>query len=515
MSKTLKEKYGQSSVKNSEPINSKTLTEQRKAELRETLQLIEESVDPRFKKFLLEGFDAAEAQQIVNELDKISALATKYKADELNRAAKEAEKIARKLVGLEGKGSQWLAKSLGKLTKGLLPRIKDVFDFTGLVTQGLKGIAPALKLTVGREMEAKDKSAASLADVLKFNQRDSTKKAMKQAFMPDGFFASLKGVPFLNVDKLIDQLIRNNSFNELVGIKPPTKVAFSKEDYKELQKGLKGDNEQLKNFLAALSGKDDAKETPEGQEASGSQEKTKEIEDNIARARIHKDAINKILKDARDMGVKWDKDYIREIILDVAKDMGIKVEFTPAGKISVSKSKDRGASSVLLNLMARARSRLTNEYKKLTGTNLSDTEELRSTVADVNKKHEQVRKKIAELTGLTGKELAAAIEDRIFKVGKSLNLNVSRGKDRVYVSGGDKIGNIQTVGIILDAILKPSTPLKVASDTSDNKPDPSVVPPVKTPAVQNIGGRLVSEPAMVEPGRPLAAGRKRKKRRIK
>ena len=507
MSKTLKEKYEQSSVKNSEPINSKTLTEQRKAELRKTLQLIEESVDPRFKKFLLEGFDAAEAQQIVSELDKIGALATKYKADELSRAAKEAEKIARKLVGLEGKGSQWLAKSLGKLTKGLLPRIKDVFDFTGLVTQGLKGIAPALKLTVGREMEAKDKSAASLADVLKFNQRDSTKKAMKQAFMPDGFFASLKGVPFLNVDKLIDQLIRNNSFNELVGIKPPTKVAFSKEDYKELQKGLKGDNEQLKNFLAALSGKDDAKETPETPE---------EIEDNIARARIHKDAIKKILKDARDMGVKfWDGDYFRKIILDVAKDMGIKAEFTPAGKINVSKSNNLGASAVLRNLMARARAHLLDEYKKLAGEELSDAEGIREAVADVSKKYEQVRKKIAEFTGLTGKELAAAIEDQIFNFGKSLNLNVSRGKDRVYVSGGDKIGNIQTVGIILDAILKPSAPPKAANDTSDNKPDPSVVPPVKTPAVQNIGGRLVSQPAMVEPGRPLAAGRKRKKRRIK
>lgn len=504
MSNLLKEKYKLTSAKKTNTV----VLEEKKAQLRKTLGVIEESVDPRFKKFLLEGFDTAEAQQIVDELDKISAIATKYKADELSRAAKEAGKIARKLVGLEGKGSQWLAKSLGKLTKGLLPRIKDVFDFTGLVTQGLKGIGPALKLTVGREMEPSDKSAASLADVLKFNQRDSTKKAMKQAFMPDGFFASLKGAPFLNVDKLVDQLIRNNSFNELVGIKPPAKAAFSKEDYKELQKGLKGDSEQLKNFLGALSGKDGEKETPEGQEASGTQEKTKEIEDNVARAKIHKDAINKILKDARDMGVKWDKDYIREIILDVAKDMGVKVEFTPAGKISVSKSKDLGASSVLLNLMVKARARLTNEYKKLTGIKLPDAEELRSTVADVNKKHEQVRKKIAASTGLTGKELAAAIEDQIFKIGKSLNLKVSRGKDRVYVSGGDKIGNIQTIGIILDAILKPS---KAANDTKD----PSAVPRVRTPAVRDQDGRLVSEPEFVEPGRPLAAGRRRKKHRIK
>jgi hypothetical protein len=236
----------------------------------------------------------------------------------------------------------------------------------------------------------------------------------------------------------------------------------------------------------------------------------------MERAKIHQDAISKILKGARDKGIKfWDGDYFRKIILDVAKDMGIKVEFTPGGKISVSKSNDLGASAVLRDLMVRVRARLLDEYKKLTGEELSDAEGIRKAVADISKKHEQVRKKIAEFTGLTGKELAAAIEDQIFNFGKSLNLNVSRGKDRVYVPGRDKIEKLQTLGIILDTILKPSAPLKVANDTSDNKPDPSVVPPVKTPGIDVVYGKQVQRPAIVEPGRPLAAGRKRKKRRIK
>ena len=432
MSKTLKEKYRQRSAEEAEHINSCTATKQRKDELRKTLKLIEESVDPRFKKFLLEGFDTAEAEQVVKQLDNIADLATKYKADELNRAAKEAEKVARKLVGLEGKGPQWLAKSLGSLTKGLLPRIKDVFDFTGLVTQGLKGIAPALKLTIGREMEAKDKSADSLADVLKFNQRDSTKKAMKQAFLPSGFFKALKGVPFLNVDKLVDQLIRNNSYNELVGIKAPAKAAFSKEDYQELEKGLKGDNEVLKKFLASIS--------DEEEETVAAPERPAKVNLDLA-----KEASKKIQAIAANAG--WGREYINNALLARAKKLGFKAEIK-SGKFKVQSDGKTPAAQALYIIFMSTEKMLRSRWE-----NMKKQRDRGDAAKVATEQFNKLRDKFAA-TGLSGKELADAIENAIFRKGKELGFNVIRTPDgRVDIEGDDRTAALWELVTIFDDLL--------------------------------------------------------------
>ena len=237
-----------------------TLKEQYKRKsLRNKLKLIDENINPRFRKLMLEAFDPAEADQIVAELDKIEALAKKYKTQELVKAAQEASKIAAKLSGLEGKGSQWLAKSLGKLTKGVMPRMKEVFDFTALITKGFKSLPAALKLSVGKDLDDEGKNNPSLSAALDNETFAAANKAMKSAFEPEGFFASLiKGTPFVNLDDMISQLLMNNSYNDLTAVKAPKSVGFEKEDYQDLIKALKGDTDVLKGFLSGLTGGDDS-----------------------------------------------------------------------------------------------------------------------------------------------------------------------------------------------------------------------------------------------------------------
>jgi len=238
-----------------------TLKEQYKRKsLRNKLKLIDENINPHFRKLMLEAFDPAEADQIVAELDKIEALAKKYKTQELVRAAQEASKIAAKLSGLEGKGSQWLAKSLGKLTKGVMPRMKEVFDFTALITKGFKSLPAALKLSVGKDLDDEGKNNPSLSAALDAGEMFAVaNKAMKSAFEPEGFFASLiKGTPFVNLDDMISQLLMNNSYNDLTAVKAPKSVGFEKEDYQDLVKALKGDTDVLKGFLSGLTGGDDS-----------------------------------------------------------------------------------------------------------------------------------------------------------------------------------------------------------------------------------------------------------------
>jgi hypothetical protein len=237
-----------------------TLKEQYKRKsLRNKLKLIDENINPHFRKLMLEAFDPAEADQIVAELDKIEALAKKYKTQELVRAAQEASKIAAKLSGLEGKGSQWLAKSLGKLTKGIMPRMKEVFDFTAIITKGFKSLPAALKLSVGKDLDDEGKNNPSLSAALDTETFAAANKAMKEAFLPEGFFASLiKGTPFVSLDDMISQLLMNNSYNDLTAVKAPKSVGFEKEDYQDLVKALKGDTDVLKGFLSGLTGGDDS-----------------------------------------------------------------------------------------------------------------------------------------------------------------------------------------------------------------------------------------------------------------
>ena len=237
-----------------------TLKEQYKRKsLRNKLKLIDENINPHFRKLMLEAFDPAEADQIVAELDKIEALAIKYKTQELVRAAQEASKIAAKLSGLEGKGSQWLAKSLGKLTKGIMPRMKEVFDFTAIITKGFKSLPAALKLSVGKDLDDEGKNNPSLSAALDTETFAAANKAMKEAFLPEGFFASLiKGTPFVSLDDMISQLLMNNSYNDLTAVKAPKSVGFEKEDYQDLVKALKGDTDVLKGFLSGLTGGDDS-----------------------------------------------------------------------------------------------------------------------------------------------------------------------------------------------------------------------------------------------------------------
>ena len=235
----------------------RTLKEQyRRKSLRNKLKLIDESIDPRFRKLMLEEFDPSEVDQIVKELDNIDALAKKYKTQELSNAAKEASKVAAKLSGLEGKGSQWLAKSLGKLTKGIMPRMKEVFDFTALITKGFKSLPSALKLSIGKELSDEQKSIPITQ--LDIELMSTAEKAMISAFEPEGFFASLiKGTPFINIDSMVSQLLFN-SYNDLVAVKAPKNVGFEKEDYQDLVKALKGDTDVLKGFLSGLTGGDDS-----------------------------------------------------------------------------------------------------------------------------------------------------------------------------------------------------------------------------------------------------------------
>jgi hypothetical protein len=82
---------------------------------------------------------------------------------------------------------------------------------------------------------------------------------MKEAFLPEGFFASLiKGTPFVSLDDMISQLLMNNSYNDLTAVKAPKSVGFEKEDYQDLVKALKGDTDVLKGFLSGLTGGDDS-----------------------------------------------------------------------------------------------------------------------------------------------------------------------------------------------------------------------------------------------------------------
>jgi hypothetical protein len=246
----------------------RTLKEQYKRKsLRNKLKLIDESIDPRFRKLMLEAFDPSEVDQIVKELDNIDALAKKYKTQELSNAAKEASKVASKLSGLEGKGSQWLAKSLGKLTKGIMPRMKEVFDFTALITKGFKSLPSALKLSIGKELSDEQKSNPSLRGAMEDEQFTAANKAIKSAFEPEGFFASLiKGTPFVNLDDMALELLQNNSYNDLVTVKGPKNVGFEKEDYQDLIKALKGDTDVLKGFLSGLTGGDDSDTSASGAE---------------------------------------------------------------------------------------------------------------------------------------------------------------------------------------------------------------------------------------------------------
>ena len=241
----------------------RTLKEQYKRKsLRNKLKLIDESIDPRFRKLMLEEFDPSEADQIVKELDNIEALAKKYKTQELSNAAKEASKVAAKLSGLEGKGSQWLAKSLGKLTKGIMPRMKEVFDFTALITKGFKSLPAALKLSIGKDLSDEEKDNPSISATLTDEQFTAVNKALKSAFEPEGFFSALiKGTPFVNIDDMVSQLMMNNSYNDLVTVKAPKNVGFEKEDYQDLVKALKGDTDVLKKFLSGLTGKEDSVDT--------------------------------------------------------------------------------------------------------------------------------------------------------------------------------------------------------------------------------------------------------------
>jgi hypothetical protein len=247
-----------------------TLKEQYKRKsLRNKLKLIDESIDPRFRKLMLEEFDPSEVDQIVKELDNIDALAKKYKTQELSNAAKEASKIAAKLSGLEGKGSQWLAKSLGKLTKGIMPRMKEVFDFTALITKGFKSLPSVLKLSIGKDLSDEQKSNPNLKSVLDETESgfEVASKAIKAAFKPEGFFASLiKSTPFINLDDMILELLYNNSYNDLAAIKGPKNVGFEKEDYQDLIKALKGDTDVLKGFLSGLTGGDDSDTSASGAE---------------------------------------------------------------------------------------------------------------------------------------------------------------------------------------------------------------------------------------------------------
>jgi hypothetical protein len=253
--------------------------------------------------------------------------------------------------------------------------------------------------------------------------------------MPDGFFASLKGVPFLNVDKLIDQLIRNNSFNELVGIKPPTKVAFSKEDYKELQKGLKGDNEVLKKFLASISDKE-----AEDDETAMAPEQSAKVNLDLAR-----EASKKIQAIAANAG--WGREYINNALLARAKKLGFKAEIK-SGKIKVQSDGKTPAAQALYIIFMSTEKMLRSRWE-----NVKKQRDRGDAAKVATEQFNKLRDKFVA-AGLSGKELANAIEDAIFRKGKELGFNVIQTPDgRVDIEGDDRTAALWELVTIFDDLL--------------------------------------------------------------